>query len=226
MRYRAHARVVLAAAIAIAALVLVPTGAVGSPGFYLGPIFGISTGPDDELLVANAGRGIVDGVTGVVLAPASEFSESGLSDVEAIPGRLWQATGGGPGVKDQQFLYHVDEDRERDTSRRSVGIRAEVQPAQPGARLEPVRRRGPRWRRSARCGRRRQHTAEGGQARERQARSGASGDEEVSSANAERLLGESTFRRTMEAQPVATSVAIGPDGAYYVGDCRVPGSRR
>jgi hypothetical protein len=44
-------------------------------------------------------------------------------------------------------------------------------------------------------------------------------NELVSSANARALLGED-LPPLMDAQPVATSVAIGPDGAYYMGELK------
>jgi hypothetical protein len=44
-------------------------------------------------------------------------------------------------------------------------------------------------------------------------------DELVSTANAEKILGED-FPPMLPAQPVPTSVAIGPDGAYYVSELK------
>lgn len=98
--------------VAAVAFVLVPTAAQASPSFYAGPVFGIDTGPGGTLLVANVGKGIVNGDTGAVLAPASEFSATGLNDMAPIAGSddLWAVTGGDLGIEDQQFLYRVDED--------------------------------------------------------------------------------------------------------------------
>lgn len=89
--------------VAAVAFVLVPAAAQASPSFYAGPVFGIDTGPGGTLLVANVGKGIVNGDTGAVLAPASEFSATGLNDVAPIVGSddLWAVTGGDVGIEDR-----------------------------------------------------------------------------------------------------------------------------
>ena len=62
-------RGVWAAAVAfVAAAVLLPTAAQADPSFYASPMFGIDTAPGGQLLVADAGRGVVDADTGALVA--------------------------------------------------------------------------------------------------------------------------------------------------------------
>ncbi len=100
-----------AALAAVAALVLVPTAAQADPSFYAGPIFGISTGPDDQLLVANAGKGVVDGETSDLIAELP-----GITDVDPIAGTddLWAVTGAGDNPEEDtgQAFWRIDGDGE------------------------------------------------------------------------------------------------------------------
>lgn len=66
-------------AIAAVAVVLVPTAAQADPSFYEGPIFGIANGPGGSLFVADSGKGVVDADTGSTSAFAP-----GMSDVAPI----------------------------------------------------------------------------------------------------------------------------------------------
>lgn len=185
---------------AAAALVLVPTAAQAKPGFYAGPIFGISTGPDDQLLVANAGKGIVDGDTGVVLAPASEFSDSGLNDVEPIAGTddLWAITGGAPGIEDRQFLYRVDENGNASVIADLWGFEEKFDPYPADVNSNPfdVEDLG------------------GGEALVVDA--GGNSLLTVNKHGKVKLV--AVLPEELSAQPVPTSVVVGPDGAYYVGE--------
>ena len=67
------------ALVVVAAIVLVPTAAQADPSFYDGPIFGIGTGPGGSLFVADAGKGVVDADTGTTSALAP-----GMNDVAPI----------------------------------------------------------------------------------------------------------------------------------------------
>jgi hypothetical protein len=83
-------------------VVLVPTAAQASPSFYATPIFGLGKADGGTLLVADAGKGIVNADTGalvVALPGVTDFASRGH-------GKLWAITsaGGGPGA----FLYSVD----------------------------------------------------------------------------------------------------------------------
>jgi hypothetical protein len=94
---------------AAAAFVLVPTAAQADPGFYEGPIFGISTGADGTLLVADGVQGVVNGVTGDVIAELP-----GLTDVDPIAGtdELWALAGAGEDPEEDtgQALWRIDGD--------------------------------------------------------------------------------------------------------------------
>src|SRR2546421_351552 len=61
-------RIYLAVAAFAAAAVLVPVAAQADPGFYAAPMFGIDPAPGGQLLVADAGQGIVDADTGELVA--------------------------------------------------------------------------------------------------------------------------------------------------------------
>jgi hypothetical protein len=75
---------------ALAALVLVPTAAQADPSFYEGPIFGTTTS-GSTLLVADAARGVVNGDTGALVAALP-----GVDDVAVRSGGgLWATTGAG-----------------------------------------------------------------------------------------------------------------------------------
>ena len=63
---------------ALATLALVPAAAA-DPSFYEGPIFGIATGPGGSLFAADAGQGVVDADTGTTSAFAP-----GMNDVAPI----------------------------------------------------------------------------------------------------------------------------------------------
>jgi hypothetical protein len=228
MRRSTHSAWLLGALIAVATLVLVPTAAQASPSFYLGPIFGISTGPDDQLLVANVGRGIVDGDTGEVLAPASEFSASGLNDVEPIAGTddLWAITGGAPGIEDQQFLYRADENGNATVVADLWAFEEKFDPYSADVNSNPfdVEDLG------------------GGEALVVDAGGNSLltvdkhgkvklvavlPEELVSTANAKAIAGcpagppdICSLPSMIPAEPVPTSVAVGPDGAYYVGELK------
>ncbi len=83
-----YVRVAVIAALSV--LVLVPTAAQADPSFYEGPIFG-STTSGSTLLVADAGRGIVNGDTGALVAALP-----GADDVAVRSGGgLWATTGAG-----------------------------------------------------------------------------------------------------------------------------------
>jgi hypothetical protein len=95
-----------------AAMVAVPTMA-GAVGGLSGPIFGIDTAPNGDVLVADASTGIVplrDGAIGDAVA------HLGASDVSAIGrGSMWVLNGAGadPEADTGQALYRVSEGRER-----------------------------------------------------------------------------------------------------------------
>jgi hypothetical protein len=215
--------VVLAAAGAI----LVPTAAQADSSFYAGPVFGIDTGPGGTLLVANVGKGVVDGDSGAVLALASEFSATGLNDVAPIAGSddLWAVTGGNIGIEDQQFLYRVDGDGD---ATEIADLWAFEEKFNPSTDLNSnpfdVENLG---------GGEALVVDAGGNTLLKVDKHGkvklvaVFPEELVSTANVKDIVGCSPgppdicgLPETIPAQPTPTSVAIGPDGAYYVGELK------
>ena len=79
MRIRVGARWAAVLVAAAAAMVLVPTAAHAHPDFYESPIFGIANAPGGALYVADAGQGIVDADSGEVIA-----SFTGMNDIAPI----------------------------------------------------------------------------------------------------------------------------------------------
>ncbi len=215
----------LGAFVAVAALVLVPTAAQASPSFYLGPIFGISTGPDDQLLVANAGRGVVDGDTGELIAELP-----GISDVDPIAGtdELWAVTGAGGNPEEDtgQAFWRIDGDGEATLIANLFEFEKKSNPHPATVDSNPfdVEDLG------------------GGEALVADAGANALlkvnkhgkvkvvailPNELVSTANIKALEGcpESGsdlcgLPPMLPAQPVTPSVAIGPDGAFYIGELK------
>lgn len=228
MRSYARPMRLLAALVAAAALVLVPTTAQANPGFYQGPIFGIDTGTDGTLLVANVGRGIVDGDTGQVLAPASEFSDSGLNDVAPIAGTddLWAITGGAPGIEDRQFLYRVDPNGNASVVADFWAFEEKFDPYPADVNSNPfdVEDLGGGEALVVDAGGNSLLTVD----KHGKVKLVAVFPEElVSTTNAKDIAGcpagppdICSLPPMIPAEPVPTSVAVGPDGAYYVGELK------
>jgi hypothetical protein len=78
MDRRARRRL-LAVVVAAAAFVLIPATAQADPEFYESPLFGLATAPGNALYVADAGQGIVDADSGRLVAPLP-----GVNDVAPI----------------------------------------------------------------------------------------------------------------------------------------------
>src|SRR5258707_6722666 len=91
-------RGVWAAAVAsVAAAVILPTAAQADPTFYASPMFGIDTAPGGQLLVADAGRGIVDADTGALVAPlpgVTDIAPIGRGDMLALTSTFAPGTHG------------------------------------------------------------------------------------------------------------------------------------
>lgn len=220
----------IASVAAVVALALVPTAAQADPSFYEGPIFG-STTSGSMLLVADAGRGIVNGDNGALVAALP-----GVDDVAVrAGGGLWATTGAG-------------EDPEEDTGqgiwRISGGTATQVanlfeyeeklNPHPETVDSNPF------------------DVADAGGGKALVADAGGNSillvgdgnspnsdvasrvklvatlpDELVSTANAKSIFGcpagppdICNLPPMIPAQAVATSIAIGPDGAYYVGELK------
>jgi hypothetical protein len=201
----------------VVAFALTPA-AGADPSFYQGPaIFGISTGLDGTLLVADFGRGVVDGVTGELIAELPF-----VADVDPIAGtdELWAITQnpGDPTEGGFQFLYRIDGDGNAKRVADLYAFERRFNPHREAVDSNPfdVEDLGGGAALVADAG---GNTLLKVDNRGRIQLVAVLPDELVSSANAAALLGEE-FPPMMEAQPVATSVAVGPDGAYYVGELK------
>jgi hypothetical protein len=196
-------------------LAAIPT-AQGDPAFYAGPIFGISTVSDGTLLVADSAQGVVDGDTGQLIA-----SLPGIVDVDQIAGtdEMWAITSG-PDVEADtgQALWRIDGDGNATLVANLFAFEAKYNPHPVAVDSNPfdVEDAG---------GDEALVADAGGNTLLKINKHGkvklvaVLPNELVSSANAEAILGED-FPPMMDAQPVATSVAIGPDGAYYMGELK------
>jgi hypothetical protein len=213
--------------VTVMTLTLAPITASAAPGYYVSPIFGIASAPDGSLLVADAGQGIVK----VSASGASLIAPlPGVVDVAPISGGgLWALTGGFGGPN-SSTLFRVGADGS----------------AVPVADLQSFEeKRNPH---DAFIESNSFDVADLG--RGEAAVADAAGndlllvdkhgkvkliavlpDELVSTANVKSLAGCPTppnpefafvcgLPPMMPAEAVATSVAIGPDGAYYVGELK------
>ena len=197
-------------------LVFVPTAAYANPSFYLGPIFGISTGPDGTLLVADAAQGVVNGTTGELIAALPN-----ISDVDPIAGtdELWAITAGADVLVDSgQALHHIDGNGVVTEIANLFAFEEKFNPHPVAVDSNPfdVEDLG---------GGEALVADAGGNTLLKVDKHGkikfvaVLPDELVSTANWTSILGEE-LPPMMEAQAVATSIAIGPDGAYYVGELK------
>src|SRR5262249_38938697 len=182
----------LAAAAFAAAAVVVPAAAQADPSFYASPMFGIDAAPGGHLLVADAGRGIVDADTGELVA-----SLPGVTDVAPIGrGDMYALTSSfAPGT--HGALYRV--------SNGSVRKLADLQDYE--AQNDPAG----------------DGIAEGSDPFDLARLDGgstliadAAGNDLLLADAKGRIDWVATFPEQNGIQAVPTSVAIGPDGAYYV----------
>ena len=210
--------------IAVAGFVLVPAAAEADTGFYESPLFGIAAAPDGSLLVADAGQGIVDADDGSLIAALP-----GVTDVAPrTGGGLWATTSFGP--EGTQRLYRITGDGEAVEVANLFDFEEKRNPHPALIESNPFD--------VADLG--------GGEALIADA---AGNDllkvdkhgkvkvvavlpnELVSTANIKSLAGCDgepvpglaeicDLPPEIPAEPVATSVAIGPDGAYYVGELK------
>ncbi len=207
---------------AVTAFVLVPTAAQADPSFYESPLFGSATTPNGTLLVADTGQGIVDGDDGTLVA-----SLPGISDVDPITDTsLWAITSG-PDVEADtgQALWRV----ENGVPTMVTNLFAFEEAKNPHPETvdsNPFDVED--------FGRGRALVADaGGNSIIKVERFGhpklvaVLPDELVSTANAKKIFGcpggpdfICGLPDMIPAQPVATSVAIGPDGWIYAGELK------
>ena len=228
-----HARlsklVLLAVALG-AGIVLMPATAVAQPPYpFATPAFGLATAPDGSLLVADAGAGIVELRNG---AGALVAELPGVTDIAPIGrGDMFAITGGnGPGVNACAApgackLYRVSRGKARVIA--DLGLyEATVNPDAPEVNPNPFD----------------VAALSGGEALVADAGGNDllivnnAGEidwiatlpvELVSTANVKALFGcpagppnICNLPPQIPAQAVATSIAIGPDGAYYMGELK------
>jgi hypothetical protein len=192
---------------------------------FAGPVFGLTLAPDGSLLVADSGAGIVElrkGQGSVVAALP------GVADVDAIGrGSMFAITGGGEGDTAAR-LYRISRGNVREIANLGA-FEAAVNPDGGVIESNPFD----------------VAALNGGQALIADAAGNSlliadqQGNvdwvatlplELVPTANAKQIVGCPTpppglefvceFPELLPAEPVATSVAIGPDGAYYVGELK------
>ncbi len=184
----------LAVAVFAAAAVLVPVAAQADPGFYAAPMFGIDPAPGGQLLVADAGQGIVDADTGELVAAlpgVTDVAPIGRGDMLALTSTFAPNAHGA--------LYRVS----RGGARKLVDLQDyEVQndPAGDG-------------------------TGEGSDPYDLARMQGgktliadAAGNDLLVADEKGTVDWVASFPTQGGIQSVPTSVAIGPDGAYYVGE--------
>ena len=222
-----HRPVVLAVSICIVSV----AGPVAADGFT-GPVFGLATAPNGDLLAADAAAGIVEFRDGEVHLNAAL---PGVSDVDAIGrGSWWAVTGAEDGGQDEdggQGVYRVSRGKARMLAN-LFEFEVANDPAPPalggGPESNPfdVHSLGG------------EHALVVDAAANDLLRVDAEGYVEVvavfpyevvSSADLKALLGcppvppptgLCALPANLPAQPVPTSVAVGPDGWYYVGELK------
>jgi hypothetical protein len=210
---------VLAASVALAAT------AAAHPSAFAGPIFGLATARDGGLLVADSGRGIVkvdaEGHSSLLA------SLPGVTDIAPASGRdLWAVTSGEPGAQ-QLFRVSAAGTATLVAKLRQFEERQNPHPAEVDSNPYAV----------ADLGRGQALVADaGGNDLLRVEKNGkvhlvaVLPDEIVSTENAKRvarcpnppedLAFVCKLPASMPAEAVPTSVVVGPDGAYYVGELK------
>ncbi len=201
---------------AAAVLMLAPAVTHADPSFYVGPIYSVATATDGRLLVADYAQGVVDGDTGEVLAVLPN-----IVDIAPIAGsdELWALTTADPVTEDSgQALWRIDGNGEATQIVNLFAYEAKFNPHPAAVDSNPFD--------VADLGGDEALVADaGGNTLLKVDKHGkvklvaVLPDELVSTANAEAILGED-FPPQLPAQPVATSIAIGPDGYFYVGELK------
>ncbi len=211
----------VASVVAVVALALVPTAAQADPSFYESPIFG-STTAGASLLVADAGRGVVNGDTGALVAALP-----GITDVAVRSGGgLWATTGAGenPEADTGQGIWRISGSNATLVAN-LFEYEAKRNPHPDTVDSNPF------------------DVADAGHGKALVADAGGNDlllvgpsritlvatlpNELVSTANAKAIFGcpagppdICNLPPMIPAEAVATSVAVGPDGAYYVGELK------
>ena len=218
------------AMVAAVAFVLVPTAAQADPSFYESPIFGATTS-GSTLLVADAGRGVVNGDTGALVAALP-----GISDVAVRSGGgLWATTGAGENPEEDtgQGIWRITggnatlvanlfEYEEKVNPHPETVDSNPFDVADAGGGMALVADAGGNSLLLVGDG-----NSPNSNVASRVKLIATLPDELVPTANAKSIFGCPAgppdicgLPAMIPAQPVATSVAVGPDGAYYVGELK------
>jgi hypothetical protein len=183
----------LAAAALAALAVLVPTAAQADPSFYSPTepgLFGIATAPGGRLYVADAGTGIVNADNGAVVAPLR-----GINDVAPIgAGEMLAAA-----TAEKAAVYRVSRGRVSlfaDTGAFEAGVDPAGDGTDEGSNPFDL----------ARLGGHKTLVAD------------AAGNSLLYVNQQGRIDWVASFPEQEGIQAVPTSVVVGPDGAYYVGE--------
>jgi hypothetical protein len=171
-------------------VLLVPTAAQADPSFYASPLFGIATTPNGGLFVADAGQGIVDADSGALVAALP-----GVNDVAPIGEGEFLAVA----TAESSGVWRVSRGRAQMVADTGA-FETEVDPAGDGTD------EGSNPFDLARLGAHRTLVAD------------AAGNSLLVVDQKGSIDWVATFPEQGGAQAVPTSVAIGPDGAYYVGE--------
>jgi len=233
MRRSSGPRRGLVALAAAAAFVLVPTAAQADTSFYETPLFGITTAPGNVLLVADAGQGIVNGDTGALVAALP-----GATDVAARSGGgLWATTGAdgadGAVVDSGQAVWTISGGHATQVANLfTYEEKFNPHPAAVDSNPFDVADAGGGKALVADAGGNDLLLVGDGNNANSDVASRVKlvatfPDELVSTANAKSLFGCPAgpppicgLPPMIPAEPVPTSVAVGPDGAYYVGELK------
>jgi hypothetical protein len=175
---------------AIFGVLLVPTAAQADPSFYASPLFGIATTPNGGLFVADAGQGIVDADSGALVAALP-----GVNDVAPIGQGEFLAVA----TAESSGVWRVSRGRAQMVADTGA-FEAQVDPAGDGTD------EGSNPFDLARLNGHRTLVAD------------AAGNSLLVVDQKGSIDWVATFPEHDGAQAVPTSVAIGPDGAYYVGE--------
>ena len=175
---------------AIFGVLLVPTAAQADPSFYASPLFGIATTPNGGLFVADAGQGIVDADIGALVAALP-----GVNDVAPIGQGEFLAVA----TAESSAVWRVSRGRAQMVADTGA-FEAQVDPAGDGTD------EGSNPFDLARLNGHRTLVAD------------AAGNSLLVVDQKGSIDWVATFPEHDGAQAVPTSVAIGPDGAYYVGE--------
>jgi hypothetical protein len=195
----------LMAVVATAALVVLPTAAQADPQFYETPLFGLATAPGNALYVADAGQGIVNADNGRLVAALP-----GVNDVAPIGRRsMWAVT-----TTDTDAAVHRINGRRAKKIASTLAFENAVDPADDGTEegsnpFDLARLTGGQMLVADAAGNSLLHV------HQKKGIDWVATFPEQPLPCPEEICGPDVV---LPAHAVPTSVVVGPDGAYYVGE--------